>query len=103
MELPTLNKTDFENLFNKKGEKQGNAILESIAKQNKFVKAFSSDIGQELLKDASARLEELFNKIVQETSTEVERAEFRAFKVILERWLKRIDIYIENIEYIKKI
>lgn len=98
-----LTQKDVLKLFRYKQGKEAQDILKVIIDQKKFKDAFLSDVGQELLKDIGRRLEELFPKIVKEEITDQEMAEFRALKMVVDRWIKKIDVYINNIKGVKNI
>jgi len=47
-------------------------------------------------------MDEIFIKIYNETSTDLERAEFRHLKVRLEEIMGKIELYMKNVNLIKK-
>jgi hypothetical protein len=68
------------------GGKKAQKLLHVLSKTDGFVKAFNSPIGQEVMEDALEVAEEILDKIVNETASDADRAEFRALKKIIARW-----------------
>lgn len=86
-----------QHLLEKTG-KHGAQLLSVLGKQAAFQRAIESEVGQQLLKDALAQAEQLLEKIVSDTATDTDRADFRAFRGILLAWGARIDAYRINLE-----
>jgi methionyl-tRNA synthetase len=61
-------------------------MINVLQKTHGFIEAFENPIGQEVLLDALQISEAILDKIVEETATDAERAEFRALKKIISRW-----------------
>lgn len=82
--------------------KRAQKMLKVLGKTHGFVAAFKDKVGQEVLLDALQRTEEILDKIVEETATEEERAEFRALKKIIARWQKIWAIHNEALNELQK-
>ena len=76
-----------------KNPKQGARVLSQLGKNHQFVNAISDPVGQDIMRDAINQMEGLLEKIVNEESTDAERAEYRAYRRILDRWTERINRY----------
>ena len=84
------------------GNSRGIALLSVLNKQHKFAEVFETQIGKALLDDAVIRANELLMKIVNETSSSEERAEYRVLRNLLNVWLDKISAYLKNLEKISK-
>ncbi len=84
-------------LYDKVGKDRFEKFISMLGKQSKLSEALNSQIGKELLNEAVNRSEALLIKIINEEATEVERADFRALKTILNNWAGKIATYIENL------
>lgn len=84
-------------LYDRIGRDRFEKYISRLGKQSKLYTALESSIGQELLKEAINRSEALLLKIINEDASEVERADFRALKTILNDWAGKIARYIENL------
>jgi hypothetical protein len=80
------NKGQFQLYARANGSLKAQKILKVLGKTESFARAFSSQVGQEILMDAIQESEVLLDKIVKEEASEGDRAEFRAFKKIITRW-----------------
>jgi len=76
---------------------KANRILTVMAKRAKFMEAINTPLGQEILKDVAVGMEELLDKIIQEKATVQEKAEFRAYRKIMNSWTDRIRAYNKNV------
>ena len=74
---------------------RGAKTLSLAGKQRGFIEALSSDVGQEILKDVMVKMEILLENIIQEKSTNKERAEYRNLRDIFNRWAKKIMLFEE--------
>jgi len=86
----------FERFIAAHGEK-ANRILTVMAKRAKFMEAIKTDIGQELLIDVAASMETLLDKIIMERATTQEKADFRALRMIMNKWTDKIRAYNRDI------
>ena len=82
---------------------RGAKTLSLAGKQRPFIEALSSEIGQELLRDLMVRMEVILDKIIEETVTKVELAEYRVLRDIFNKWAKRIMIFEETKKKIKEV
>src|SRR3990167_7870296 len=96
-----LNAEDVDKFLRKTGNK-GARIISILGSNQPFYEAIHTDLGQEILKDAIMIMESLLEKIVNEESTDAERAEYRALKKITTLWAERINNYLARINEIKK-
>jgi methionyl-tRNA synthetase len=77
-------------------------MINVLSKTHGFISAFKDKVGQEVMLDALQRSEEILDKIVDETATPQERAEFRALKKIIARWQKIWAVHNEALNELKK-
>ena len=91
--LETLSSQVIGAYLAKKGQK-ANALLSVLGRQQPFIDAMSTPAGRELLDDAITVMQEIMQKIVEETATPQEQAEFRALKKIMARWEQKIHSYM---------
>jgi len=68
-------------------------VISALAQKSKFKEAIESDIGQELMADVLASMEEILPKIINEKATTQEKAEFRALRMIANKWQDRLAAY----------
>lgn len=83
------------------GERAGR-IINILAKQAKFKKALETEVGQEIFSDVLISMESLLEKIIIETATKEEKADFRALRMIAERWQDKLADYNKTILQIAK-
>lgn len=88
--------------FIKKNGKHADKILTILGKDTKFVNALNTPVGEELLKDMLAMMEDRLTKIVNEESTEADRAEYRVLKELSRKWIDRINRRNDILEAINK-
>jgi len=69
-------------------------VLADLARRDKFVKALGSEVGTEILSDAITYMDILLTKIIEEEATDSERAEYRAYKKIIDKWAIKVENYI---------
>ena len=65
-----------------------------ITRWSKKVAALSTPLGQQLIEDVLVQVETLFTKIANETATDIERADYRAYRRQLDRWADIIHSYM---------
>lgn len=87
--IETINK--FRSIHGQSGAK----TLSLAGKYLVFTEALSSEIGQEILRDVMIKMEILLEKIIEETASKKEHAEYRVLKDIFNRWAKKIAIFEE--------
>lgn len=95
-----VTKADIEKFLNSAGHR-AKRVLSVLGKTSQFYNAASHPIGQELLADIVANMERLLEKIVNEDSTDKDRADYRAFRALAISWGEKISKYLEKIEEIK--
>jgi len=81
---------------------RGAKTLSLAGKQRPFIEALSSKMGQELLRDMMVRMEVILDKIIEETVSKEELAEYRVLRDIFKKWAKRIMIFEETKKKIKE-
>jgi len=94
--------TESINRFLQTSGKKAARVLNTLGKNQAFMSAIESPVGQELMSDALIRMEGLLDKVIDETATPQEKAEFRALKGILLGWGTKINSYLINIQEINK-
>jgi hypothetical protein len=68
-----------------------------------FETYMNTEVGRELLKRDVERCDELLEKIYLETSTDLERAEFRLLKKRIEEIFTKVQNYMKNVNVIKQV
>ena len=103
MNLPQLDITSIEKYL-KITKARGAHTISIIAKLNKhFEGVFGSDIGKELIVTHVNRLEDLLTLIYNEKASDKEWAEFRVLKKMLDDEVKRIKVYLDKVNEVRKI
>ena len=87
--------SDIERFAAKNKGRGAAQVLSILGKRRPFMDAISTEVGQELLSDVVEQMQLILAKIIDDTATPTEVADFRAYKAISERWAKRISTYIE--------
>ena len=82
-------KEALENFIQLRGRRVAK-VLKNLAKQNKFVEALGTPIGQELLADVMEMMEAKLNLIIEEEADDKDRADYRAYKSIYRSWHDKI-------------
>lgn len=72
-------------------------ILSELSKQGKLVDAFNTEVGQEILKDAIAHADTLLSKIINEDADEKDKAEYRVYRRLINKWGTKVENYISNL------
>jgi hypothetical protein len=75
-------------------------IVGILAKREKFKKAIETDVGSEIMSDALNRMEGILGKIIEESATPQELAEFRALRSIVDKWQDKLAEYSKAIHKI---
>ena len=94
-----------DQLARKMGQKQASSFLSVLGREQQFVSAINSPVGQELYKDIIMSAENLLHNIIYEKceNEAMDRAELRAYLNIMSRWNKRIDLYYEHQDKLKQV
>ena len=87
-----ISNAQYEKFLGTHGNKAG-MVISALAKKSKFKEAIESELGQELLSDVLACMEEILPKIINEKATTQEKAEFRALRMISNRWQDKLASY----------
>lgn len=93
--------TGFEQYVQSGGQRVAK-LLSALGRDQHFVDALSTQLGQEILQDSLERCERLLTLIYEEKATQQELAEFRVLKDIMARWTSRINAYSRNLEKLTK-
>lgn len=88
--------------FLKKRGQQGARALSVLGKQQAFIEALSTKLGQELLGELVDIIDNTLTKMYNEEATPVELANFRVAKTILDKWSLRISDYEKNVQKLIK-
>ena len=88
--------------FLTKNPKMGARVLSQLGKDMQFVNAISDPLGQEIMRDAIAQMEILLEKVVMDEATDVDKADYRAYRRILNTWVARINKYKEKVELVNQ-
>ena len=97
--------TKLDQLSRKMGAKQASVFLSVLGRDQQFLNAVNSALGQEIYKDIIVSAENLLHNILYEKceNEAMDRAELRAYLNIMNKWNKRIDAYYEKQDKFKKI
>lgn len=68
-------------------------VISVLAKRSKFKEAIESEVGRELMADVLSNMEDILDKIINETATDTEKADFRAYRGIANKWQDRLAAY----------
>lgn len=77
--------------------KKGSAVLSVLGKTQGFNKAINSSYGKILLEDLMEMYEQSLFKLASPEITDDDRADFRAYKRMITRWINKIDMYQKSI------
>ena len=80
-------------LARKMGQQNASKLLSVLGRNKQFLNAIETPIGQELLRDAVSNIEDKISLILQEKDEPKDRAELKAYLVILNTWQQRISEY----------
>ena len=80
---------------------RGVNLLNIVAKQYEFIEALDTDVGRKLSHDLFVMHDNLLEKIYNETATDMDKAEFRVTKKMIQLFSKRIYSYIQAISKIE--
>lgn len=84
-----------------KTHRRGAEVLSILGRNLNFTRAFRSELGQAILADAVEQTQALLIKIYDNKADENEKAEFRAYKRIIELWTNRINAIDSKVKEIK--
>ena len=93
---------DYINKHGKKGKEMAGRLLSALGKNEQFLNAFNSPLGSELLTDLIDTMESKLDKIIDESATDKDRADFRAAKDLSLRWVSKINEYNRNLKQLKE-
>ncbi len=103
MNLPTLDISDIEKYITITRARGGHTISILSKLYKHFETVYANDIGKELLASHVEKLEALLMKIYQETATPQEWAEFRVLKSMMEDEVRKIKVYLDKMNEVKRI
>lgn len=98
-----MNLAQIERLKKRFGTKKASLYLTQLGKSHQVVRAFGTDVGEVILTDALVRIDMLLHKIVDETATDVEKADYRALKQIVNAWSKRINDHYKLLKDVEEV
>lgn len=81
--------------------KEIKGVLEYLNRNVDFREAVESGIGKELLGEATTRVRELHNKMIEAPLERKERVEFDFLLKLIEGWARRINVYLKTVKKIK--
>lgn len=79
-------------------DKRHEILIQSLGKGAKFLNAFESAVGQELLKDATERMQRILLLVIDLKAEEKDLAEYRALRDITKKWLGKVAKYQEDMK-----
>lgn len=71
----------------------GVKTLSLLGRKDDFYTAVTDKLGQELMKDVMVEMERLLLKIIEDKADENEKADYRAYRKIFEKWSRKIKEY----------
>ena len=86
----------------KRGAQNTGRLLSVLGKDKQFINAWDSPIGKELMEHDLNKAEMLLEKIIMETASEQEKADFRAVRESLVYMASRITRYYKNLDNLKR-
>ena len=87
--------------FLKKGGRKVSRVLSSLGKNRQFLNAVTSPVGKEIMDEVIDQMEAKLELIINEKSSEADRAEYRVLKKIALSWADKINDYMKNIQTVK--
>ncbi|MFQ5493604.1 MAG: hypothetical protein ACE5DX_05615 [Candidatus Dojkabacteria bacterium] len=88
--------------FQKKLGRKASPVLKYLSRNVGFYEAFTSPLGEEIIKEHAVNMDKLLEKIYNEEATDKEKAEFRVLKEIGLRIVKKINAYNNHISSVEK-
>lgn len=70
-------------------------MLSILGRKRKFVDQLNTELGQALFLKVTSRLEELFEKVADDTATPEEKMEFKVTRGLLSEWAKEMGEYVK--------
>ena len=70
-------------------------MLSILGRKRKFVDELNTEVGQQLFKKVTTRLEELFEKVADDTAEPEEKMEFKVTRRLLGDWAKEMGEYVK--------
>lgn len=92
---------DVEDFIKNVGIKNADRVLKVLSKTVAIHEAVNTPLGAIFLKEITENINVLIGKIIDETATDQEKADFRAYKRIAESWANKIMIYKDACNQIK--
>lgn len=89
-------------LSKKMGRDKVGPFLSNMAKKKQFLDAISTNVGQELMKDAMNQVEDLTIRLIEKDDDEV-RAKIKAYDHIVNKWSKTINKYQKELQIIHNL
>jgi hypothetical protein len=78
-------------------------VYRRLEQTTEFMNALKTPVGKILFEDLADILTECFTKIYTEVATERDKAMFSVCKEIGDRWNKRMDIHVANMDKFKTL
>ena len=101
MERP-INMDDLARHSKRTNKHATSKLLSILGRKKEYVDAINSELGLKLFEGITNRLDELFEKIAEETATSDEKMEFRVTRKLLQGWASEIHNYIKAKEKLQK-
>lgn len=86
----------------KRSGRRGEATIKVLGKNLKFLDAFNTPVGFEILKDLCEMHEGMFDKIASLKAAEEDKIRYRILHELIGRWSEKITAYYATMEKITK-
>jgi hypothetical protein len=91
-----------QQLARKMGQENASKLLSALGRDKQFLNAIETPVGQELMKDATASIEDKLVLWLQDKDTPEDKAEVKAYLKIINKWQTTISRYNKNKEKFTK-
>lgn len=97
-----ITEEDVARYAKKRGPQNTGRLLSVLGKDKQFLNAWDSPIGKELMEHDLNKAEMLLEKIITESASPQEKADFRAIRESLVYRASRITRYYKNLDNLKR-
>jgi len=97
-----VNVNDIDKFSKKHGAERTSRLLSALGKDRQFIDAWESPVGKEILGHLLNIIDQKLDKIINEESTDKDRAEYRVCMEHLLYFKKKINEYEKNLSTLKR-
>ena len=83
--------------------KRGQRTIEILGRNLKFLDAFNTPVGFEILKDLCQMHEQMFDKIAALTASDEDKIRYKVLQELINRWSESIAAYYSTLEVVEKV